>query len=225
MVLRVLDALRQARSVGRILLVGPARERLVELPPLREMVEGGEVSWVAPAATPCLSVDAALRTLPEDEAVLVTTADHALLEARVVDTFCSEARASGGDLAVGLAPHAEVAKAFPGVRRTRFRLRDGGWCGCNLFALLGSRGRKAPLFWRRVEQLRKQPLKVVGVFGWGNLLRYLTRRLDLPQALERISARMELEARAVVLPFPEAAVDVDSVADWKLAQAQVEARS
>ena len=222
MVLRVLDALQAARAVERILLVGPIRERLEEFAPLREIVDSGAVEWIAPAASPCLSVDVALRAIPEDEAVLVTTADHALLEAHIVDAFCSEARTSGGDLAVGLARYAEVAQAFPGVRRTRFRLRDGGWCGCNLFALLEPRGRKAPLFWRQVEQLRKRPLKVVGVFGWGNLLRYLTRTIDLPQALKRVSAKMDLEARAVILPFPQAAVDVDSVEDWGLAQARTE---
>lgn len=40
------------------------------------------------------------------------------------------------DATVGVVKHADVDVAFPGTRRTVIRLRDGGICGCNLYAFL-----------------------------------------------------------------------------------------
>ncbi|MBW2642152.1 MAG: hypothetical protein JRC89_02000 [Deltaproteobacteria bacterium] len=39
-------------------------------------------------------------------------------------------------------------------------------------------------------------------------------RLTLAEALDRISRRLGFKAGVVVIPFPEAAIDVDSVNDW-----------
>ena len=49
-------------------------------------------------------------------------------------------------------------------------------------------------------------------------MRYVLGRLTLADALREVSGRMQLRVGAVILPFPEAAVDVDSVADWRLAR-------
>jgi len=46
------------------------------------------------------------------------------------------------------------------------------------------------------------------------VLRYLLGRLSLSEALARLSRRLQLRLGFVLLPFPEAAVDVDSVDDW-----------
>jgi hypothetical protein len=66
---------------------------------------------------------------------------------------------------------------------------------------------------------------VAGVLGWSGLLAYALGRLTLPAALGRVSGRLGLRAGAVILPFPEAAVDVDSVEDLQLVRAVVESRS
>ena len=43
-------------------------------------------------------------------------------------------------------------------------------------------------------------------------------RLSLKEALDRISRRLGFKAGAVIMPFAEAAVDVDSVKDWELVE-------
>jgi hypothetical protein len=50
------------------------------------------------------------------------------------------------------------------------------------------------------------------------VLRYLFGRLSLEDALQHVSLRMGLRAGVVIMPFPEAAVDVDSVSDWDVAR-------
>lgn len=219
MVLRVLDALGAAAQVGRIVLIGPPAEILEREAVLRGRIDGERLRWVAPRESPSLSATAGLAAVDAAAPVLLTTADHALLTPEMVDRFCREAAAGGTDVAAALARHAAVMAAFPGMRRTRIRFRDGPFCGCNLYAFLTPAGRRAAEHWRRVESRRKKPSKMLGELGWVVVLRYLLGRLDLGGALEAVSRRMGLRVGAVVLPFPEAAVDVDSVADWASAQA------
>ena len=226
MVRRVLDALGSARHVGARVLCGPRREALEQDAQLRALVESGTVEWLAPAATPSLSAAAALERVAAAAPVLLTTADHALLAPALVDYFCQAALATDADVVVGLARAQQVLAAFPGTRRTVLRLKGGGYCGCNLFAFLTPAGRTAVGYWRRVEQERKRPLRLVaGALGWSAILDYALGRLTLPAALERVSRRLGLRAAAVILPFPEAAVDVDSLEDLQLVRAIVESRS
>jgi hypothetical protein len=65
-----------------------------------------------------------------------------------------------------------------------------------------------------VEHQRKKPLRVINTFGWVAVMRYLMGRLTLAEALDRVSRRLGFKAGVVVIPFPEAAIDVDSVSDW-----------
>jgi hypothetical protein len=73
-------------------------------------------------------------------------------------------------------------------------------------------------FWRRVEQERKRPWRLVRAFGWRPLLAYLLGRLTLDDAITRASHVIGARVAAVVMPYPEAAIDVDKPADLELAE-------
>ncbi|MGD8925033.1 MAG: NTP transferase domain-containing protein [Syntrophobacterales bacterium] len=218
MVLRVLDALNAAQEIDSRILCGPHQSAIDQEAGLSGLVSSGEVEWVENQATPSSSTYHALQSLPGDSPVLVTTADHALLNGEMVDYFCREARNSGCDIAVGLVSHALVAGAYPETRRTVTKFQDGGYCSCNLFGFLSPRARVAADFWRRVESQRKKTLRVISVLGWTAVLRYLLGRLTLAEGLKQISHRLGLSAGAVLMPFPEAGIDVDTVDDWKLVE-------
>jgi hypothetical protein len=115
--------------------------------------------------------------------------------------------------------------AYPQSKRTAIRLRDGAYCSCNLFGFLTPRARVVANLWRKVESQRKKALRLISVFGWKAVLHYLLRRPSLEEGLGRISQRLGLSAGAVVMPFPEAAVDVDTVSDWKLVESIVANRT
>lgn len=218
MVLRVLEALAQAKGVGDRIVCGPAWHAVESHPGLHEMISTGQVRWIKPGDSPAASASAAMQAVPAEHPVLVTTADHALLTAHVVDHFCSNARERACDVVVGLVSYDLVSAAYPDMRRTVTRLRDGGVCGCNLYVFLTARGRALAEFWRRVERQRKNPIGLIAMLGWGSVLSYLLGRLSLGDGLARLSSRLEISIEAVMLPFPEAALDVDKVGDWELAQ-------
>ena len=218
MLLRVLDALAGSPQVGRCVLCGPPREALEQDAELRAGVATGAWDWLPPGPTPSTSALAALRSLPESEPVLLTTGDHALLRPEVVEYFCGHARTAGSELVVGLARYDEVMAAFPGMHRTGLRFRDDVYSGCNLYAFLSPAARGVADFWRRVEGERKRPWRMLRALGWGTVLRYLTGRLTLGQALERLSLQLGVRIGTVLLPYPEAAVDVDKVSDREYAE-------
>ncbi len=213
MLARVLDTLAASPGVDRIFvaLEDPAiLDRLPDIPPCIALPS---------MATPSLSV---LRALDEVEAglpMLVTTADHALLSAAIVGHFGTAARATGADVVAGLTAAQVIQKAYPDTQRTYLRFRDAHYSGANLFALMTPEAPKAAAFWRRVEQDRKRPWRMIRAFGVGPLLAYLLGRLTLDDALARASAIIGARVAAVRLPFAEAAIDVDKPADLELVNA------
>jgi CTP:molybdopterin cytidylyltransferase MocA len=218
MLLRVLDALEASRHVNGCILCGPPAAIVEREPQLRQRLGDRGVRWLPPQATPSTSALAGLQSVAAGTPVLLTTADHALLTPQMVDYFCHEARAAGSDVVAALASHAQVMARYPGMRRTRTRFSDGAFCGCNLFAFLTPESRAAADLWRRVENERKRPLRMLSQLGGWVVIRYILGLLSLKDAVRHISKRMGLRVAAVILPFPEAAVDVDSVSDWHFAE-------
>jgi len=218
MIFRVLEALSSSSKIAKKFLCGPPRNILEQEPELSDYVASGKATWIANQATPSLSAYEAMKSLPQESAILLTTSDHALLTPQIVDYFCHEAQRSGCDVVVALARRETVMAAFPETSRTAYRFKEGAYCSCNLFAFLTPQARTVPSFWRRVEQQRKNPLKVISILGWSTVLRYLMRSLTLSEALDRISGRLGCRAGVVVMPYPEAAVDVDSADDLCLVQ-------
>ena len=72
--------------------------------------------------------------------------------------------------------------------------------------------------WRRVEQQRKNPLRIISQLGWWSVLRYVLGWMTLDQALGELSQRLKVAIAPVHLPYPEAAIDVDSIADQELVE-------
>lgn len=151
--------------------------------------------------------------------VLVTTSDHALLQAEWVARFLADAPAV--DVCVLLARRAVVEAAAPTTKRTYLKFADDEWSGCNLFLLRTERGLAAIQLWRSIEADRKRPWRIIRRLGPLTLVRYLMGRLTLAEALERLSQLCGASVAAVPTPFGLAAVDVDKPADLDLVRSIV----
>jgi CTP:molybdopterin cytidylyltransferase MocA len=169
---------------------------------------------VLPAASgPAESVAAGVEALGTP--LLVTTADHALLEAAWVSQFIADAPRDA-DVAILLAPEALVQAAAPGTKRTYLAFRDGRFSGCNLFLLATPEARRAIDLWRTVQAHRKRPWKIAWLLGPRTLVAYALGRLTLDEAVQRLGRQAGVKARAVKSAFGLAAVDVDKPADLDL---------
>jgi GTP:adenosylcobinamide-phosphate guanylyltransferase len=224
MLLRVVRTLRACPNVEAVRVSIDAPAALAAVPELAQLVASGAIRLHQSLPSPSGSVEDALRELPERARVLVTTADHPLLAPAIVEHFLAGtgegagAPAGEADVLVGLV-RAEVVRArYPESIRTWLRLRGAAYSGANLFAFLTPAARRAAAFWVRAEQFRKRPWRLASTFGPAALLLYAVGRLDLDAALARVSRAMGARVRAVLLPFAEAAIDVDRPADLALAE-------
>ena len=224
MVARVLKTLEASSLVAQRVLCGPSWEFVQEQTFLHDLVEKGKVRWMAPQQGPSLSVKGFLEQFPEDLPLLVTTADHALLTVEMVEYFLQQASRAQVDVAVALVPYSVVAEAYPQSKRTVIAFRGGGYCGCNLFLLSTPKARRLVEFWIQVERERKRPLRLIRRLGWLMLIRYVLGVLSLADALCELSQRMGLSIKEIILPFPEAAIDVDTPEDLALVEQIIEKR-
>ncbi len=165
------------------------------------------------------SVLAGLAEMDGGGPVLVTTADHALLDHQMLDHFLAAAENADADLLVGLARAEVILKAYPQAKRTFLKFGSDRVSGCNLFAFKTDRAQKVLSFWQKVEKNRKNPLKLVAAFGLKPLIAYATGTLNLDKAFELASQKIGTSARPVLLPFANAAVDVDKPEDKELVEA------
>lgn len=218
MIERVIDALAHSQRVSDIVLSGPARPCLERATTLMALVDKGEVRWMEPANSPASSAYQVLQHLPEDQPVMITTADHPLLRPDIIDDFLERACTSGADVVAGVTTIDAIHEKFPGARKTVMRFSDNGYCGCNLFAFLSPRSHRVANAWRTVEKQRKNPLYIVRQLGLGSVLRYSLGLLKMETAAQRLSTKLQVDIKPVLLPFPEAAIDVDTVEDQRFVE-------
>lgn len=211
MVARVVAALAASPRVGRILV---SADRL-DL--LRAMAwPDGRVELLASEAS--LSASVADGFAKGGAPLLVTTADHALLEPAMIDHFLAAADRAGCDVAAGLASARVITAAYPDTRRTYLRFRDGGYSGANLFLLRTPAAERGIAFWQRIERDRKAPWRLARAFGPVLLLAYLLRLATLAQAMRLVSRQVGLDVAAIPMPMAEASIDVDKPADLDLVE-------
>ncbi len=223
MIIRVLDALEASGMIKAIVLCGPPESALPACPELEQRIERGYVTWISNLDSPSRSANKGLEHIDDDVPVFLTTADHALLTPEIVQYFLRESSKADSDVTVGLVEHENVMAAFPGTKRTVIRLRDGNFCGCNLFAFLNRHGRDLVPFWKRAEDLRKQPWRLVGaILGPIAILLYLLRISTLNQALNAVSSKVSARSQAVIMPYAHAGVDVDKAEDIALVESILE---
>lgn len=207
----VLDAVRSVPEVDRIYICIDAETDL------RPVTNGTPFNRIPPANSPAASVVAALQAIDGDRPLLITTADHPLLTPQIIGHFLAHAP-NEADLCVGLAEAETVTKAFPEGRRTFYRLGGHGYSGCNLFLARKPGAAQVADYWRRMEGHRKKPLRLVREIGIGALIRYALGFLSLDAAFHHVSKLAGARISPVILPFAEAATDVDKPSDHALVE-------
>ena len=218
MVTRPVTALLQSPEVARIKVLAQQPERIAKVLPADERLQV-ESSKGTIAAT----LDEILADPRTVFPLLVTTADHALLDSAMIADFC--AKASGADVAIGLVERRELMARLPATQRTWLRFRGGAYSGANLFAFGSARAAEAVALWRSVEQDRKKGWRMIAALGPALLLGAVLRIRTLDETLAAVGKRLGLSIRKVELANPLAAVDVDKAADHELVTAIIEGRA
>jgi GTP:adenosylcobinamide-phosphate guanylyltransferase len=211
MVRRPVRALLASSIIGKVLVLSQMPERLGDVLPSDPRIDVRKSRG---------TIAETMLELLDDKSVqwplLVTTADHALLDLATVDEFAH--KASGTDIAIGVVERTNLLHRLPETQRTWLKFRGGAYTGANLFALKSPAVRPAIELWRTVEQDRKKAWRVMSLLGASGLLLVALRLVSLDEVLARIGARLGLSVKPVVLSNPLAGVDVDKPADHTLVE-------
>lgn len=218
MVKRPVTALLQSSEIERVRVLAQDPERMAAVLP-----NDGRLSVEPSAATIAATLDAILSDPTTPYPLLLTTADHALLDPSMIADFC--AKAAGADLAIGLVERRPLLARLPDTQRTWIKFRRGAYSGANLFAFGSAKAAKAVALWRSVEQDRKKGWRMIAALGPAVLLGAILRVRTLDQTLASVGRKLGIAIRKVELGNPLAAVDVDKPADHELVTAILEGRA
>jgi GTP:adenosylcobinamide-phosphate guanylyltransferase len=217
MLMRVLRRLLGFDGVEEVLVNFDAESLLDDIPAWGALRDRGVATVLASQDSPSRSVMESLDAVALDEGpVLVTTADHALLDDAMLEAYFAACEEELADVYVALVPRTVIEARFPEAKRTYLRFRGESYSGANLFLFRTPEGRRAVEFWQRVENERKKPWRLARGFGLVSLVLFLLRRLDLDQAMVRASRVIGARVVAIPLEIAEAAVDVDKIEDLEL---------
>jgi len=217
MVRRPVEALLASPLVGRVLVLAQQPERIAGALP-----DGKRISVEPSGETIAATLEAMCFDPDVQWPLLVTTADHALLDPDMVEDFLTLAK--GADIAIGVVERRALVHRLPQSERTWLRFRGGAYSGANLFLLGGPRVVSALELWRSVEPDRKKAWALLWEIGPLAFLGAALRLRTIEQTAARIGRRLGLCVRVVELADPLAAVDVDKQADLLLAEAILEGR-
>lgn len=218
---RVARALLASPDIGSIVIMAQAPEAL-KAGLSADLAGDAAIRFVESGDGIASSIHSVAGTDIAPWPVLATTADNALLTPDILDAFF---RGLGGqDVAVGVVERRTMLAAYPDARRTWLKFRGGAYSGANLFALRNDAARPALALWSTVEKDRKKGWKIFARFGPWLLLRALSRTIRFEDAMARAGERLSLRAAPVVLPFAEAAIDVDKPGDLELVTRILEQR-
>jgi CTP:molybdopterin cytidylyltransferase MocA len=215
MVERVTETLRRV-GVEHVSISIDQPEAIHALPRMRALAGERWLDVRVSSSSPASSVLDFLGSSDGAPPCLVTTADHPLLTAPMVERFWTEALSSGADIAVGVVSERVFRARYPEARRTFVRFADEAVSGANLFAFLTPAAIAVADFWRGQERHRKKPWRLIGAFGLQPLLRFATGRLRTDEALELVERVTQARAALIRLPFAEAAIDVDRASDLEI---------
>lgn len=215
MVARPVAALLGAPEIESVRVLAQQPDRIAAVLP-----RDPRLSVAMSGETIASTLDAILADSATSYPLLITTADHALLDEGMIADFCG--KAEDVDVAIGLVERRPLMARLPQTQRTWLRFRGGAYSGANLFAFGSAKAAKAVALWRSVEQDRKKGWRVIAALGPATLFGAVLRLRTLDQVLASVGRRLGLDIRKVQMENPLAAVDVDKPADHALVTAILE---
>jgi GTP:adenosylcobinamide-phosphate guanylyltransferase len=200
-VARVIDALRAAGGVDRVVAVGP--------PAALAAVLDRDIDVVAEQDSMIDNIAAAVARLGPVGRILTVAADLPLLDGPAVREFldrCPE----DADFCYPIVPRAAVEARFPGARKTYVTVTDGTFCGGSVLLFHADVVDRVRPFVAQIVAARKKPWLLAQTFGWSTVLKFAAGRLSIAEMEARAEEITGFRARAVVIERPELALDVDA---------------
>lgn len=210
MVAWVLKALKDSGCLKDLVLVGPKE--------LAELAEAERALLVPAGPTAVESALNGARVLTGAEWILLATADIPLLTPEAVRDFLDRCQKVEADLYYPIVTRESSEAAYPGVKRTYVRLKEGTFTGGNMALIRGSALPVCAVRGQKLVALRKSPLALGRQVGIAFVIKFLLNRLTLAEVERRFSELLGVRGVGIITPYAEIGVDVDKPSDLELAR-------
>ena len=201
----VLEALESSSRIDNIILVGQSEQSgftsskpMYHLPDTGSMIEN-----IISGVTYSSQLDSS------STHTLIASGDIPLVEPQMVDWVIETAEKDLVDMSYYVITQEVMEGRFPGSNRTFAPLKGVRVCGGDLTVISHAVVTQNTALWKQLRSARKSVFKQAAIFGPRLLIGLLLRQLELEKLAKYLSRRLGLEARAVVCPFAEVAMDID----------------
>jgi GTP:adenosylcobinamide-phosphate guanylyltransferase len=201
LVRRVVDALRGAAAVDRIMVVGPPE-------PLAAAI-GSDAEVIPEQASLMDNLAAAVARVSGRGPVFAVASDLPLITSESIESFLGRCN-DGADFYYAIVPQAAIERSFPTARKTYVKVTDGTFCGGSALCFNADVIDRVRPFVEQVINSRKKPWLLAQLFGWGTVMKFASGRLSVADMESRAREVTGLVGRAIVLDGPELALDVDA---------------
>ena len=202
----VVDALSASERVGEFYIMGlPSKYALKAAKPIHYLREEGGIF-----ENVCAGVQQASRDHPDQSKFLIASADIPALRTEMVDWLIDQVRADPtAQLYYNVVSQPVMEACFPMSNRSFVRLKDVSVCGGDLNVVDMSLFSSEQALWRQLVAARKNALKQAGMLGIITLLLVGCHVITLEAAVHRVCRKLSIDARALLTPFAEMAMDAD----------------
>ena len=209
----VLDAVSEAKSVGRVTVVGldgsvdlSCKKPMSVIPNHYNMVEN-----LRAGARQILELN------PSAEYVMTCTSDIPMVTPEAIDWIVGQAQTSRHEFYLTMITKEAMMRRYPGSKRRTDRFTDIEVRGADITVV------KPRIILQNgiadtLKQLRHNTWKQLMFIGFDTLLLIRLRRLDLAGFAKRLAKKHGLDWSPLVCPFPEIAMDVDFPQELELAR-------
>lgn len=201
----VIDGLSQAETVEHLVVIGLEQDSGLHSPKPISYIsdQGGLVDNLMAGTLKILEI------APQTQSALTAAADIPTLRGSMVDWLVGQAKSLHRDLIYPVIEKSIMEARFPGTQRSYLPMKDGDYCGGDLF-VLGSGLLKSDVpRWEKILSNRKRGLVGAALMGLDLVILIALRRLTLLQAEKLASRRLGIQGCLLPCPFAEVGMDVD----------------
>jgi len=201
MVEYVIEALRSAKSIDKILYVGD----IEILSSIKVRVDYS----ISDAGELFLNLMNALEFFKGESQILIVTSDIPLIKGYMIDVFLSRCDRSA-IFCYSFVRREDSEKLFPKAHRTYVKLKEGSFTGGNIMLVNPTFILRNRELIRGIVSNRKNPFNLAKLIGWNIILRYIMGNLDIPTLEAKSSKILGGKTQAVLMEYPEIGFDVDN---------------
>lgn len=201
----VIDFLRSAQCVDKIVVVGPESLRSIIGDRVHKLIECED--------TMVKNIKKGISIFNDRSNVILCTSDIPMVSGEAVDDFVRQCEEKEVDIGYPIIEKSLNDTKYPDVKRTYVKLKDGIYTGGNIVYVNPAAFEKCYDIAEELIENRKNVIKMGKVFGIIIFIKLLLGILRISSVEKRVYKVFGIKARAIKTSYPEIGNDVDKMAD------------